>query len=115
MSDEYGRLSEVRTGLYWGTIIREMPKYKYNKHYGTLTMVPFITSWLNLFTMPAFLCVKERGTLASLNNVVFCINYLPVSIVVLAVFMAVNLILLPFAYFKTVAHKIALVNRLKNA
>ena len=63
MSDEYGRLQEVRTGLYWGTVIREMPKYKYNKHYGSLTMVPFVLSWLNIFTIPAFFCVKDRQTL----------------------------------------------------
>ena len=36
MSDEYASLSNVRTGLYWGSVIDQMPKFKYNKHYGGL-------------------------------------------------------------------------------
>jgi len=30
MSDTYARLSDLRVGLYWSTVIKEMPKYKYH-------------------------------------------------------------------------------------
>ena len=30
MSDQYARMSEQRIGLFWSTVIKEMPKYKYD-------------------------------------------------------------------------------------
>ena len=45
--------------------------------------------------------------------VIFYICYTPVFLVVLAIFIAVNIVLIPFAYLKTVAHKIALLRRFK--
>lgn len=36
MSDVYGELANVKTGLYWGSVIEQMPKLKYSKHYGAL-------------------------------------------------------------------------------
>lgn len=59
MSDTYASLNEVRTGLYWGTIIKEMPKFAYHKHYGTLSMLPFIFSWLSLIMVPIVAMVKD--------------------------------------------------------
>ena len=30
MSDTYARMSDLRVGLYWATVIKEMPKYRYH-------------------------------------------------------------------------------------
>lgn len=47
----------------------------------------------------------------------YCLNvaYFPVALFALAFFMVVNLVLLPFAYLKTVAHKFAILRRYKGA
>ena len=44
----------------------------------------------------------------------FFIVYFPISLMLLAIFMAVNLILLPFAYIKTIIHKSLLFKRYKS-
>ena len=114
MSDEYSYLSKVKTGLYWASVILEMPKFTYDKHYGTLTMFPFLASWLSLLTIPFLVCVKHRKVLVHINRICFVIVYFPISAVVLVLFMAVNLALLPFAYLKTLAHKMSLLRRYKS-
>lgn len=52
MSDEYAALANVKTGLYWKSVILEMPKFKYSKYYGALTMLPFLFSWMGLIVSP---------------------------------------------------------------
>lgn len=113
MSDEYASLSEVKTGLYWASVISEIPKYAFNKYYGVLTMLPFPLAWLNVFLIPVLTLVNDKQTLQQINMVIFYICYTPVFLVVLAIFIAVNIVLIPFAYLKTVAHKIALLRRFK--
>ena len=113
LSDEYATLNEVKTGLYWSAIIREMPKYAYDKHYGTLSMFPFILSWISFLTIPFYIFVKDRESLESCNRFLWVIVYFPLSLMVLALFIAVNLVLLPLAYLKTVVHKAALFKRYK--
>ena len=71
-------------------------------------MVPFVFSFLGLFSMPFLLTVHNEDTLASINNFVFHIAYSVVAMITLPIFLAVNLALLPFAYLKTVAHKFTL-------
>lgn len=115
MSDTYASLNDVRTGLYWGTIIKEMPKFAYHKQYGTLSMIPFTFSWLSLIMVPIVFLVKDPQSLETLNE--YCLNvaYFPVALCTLAFFMVVNLILLPFAYLKTVVHKFAILRRYKSS
>lgn len=90
-----------------------MPKYTFDKYYGTLTMFPFIFSWVGFLTLPCLCTIKNKKVLAYINRMVFLIVYLPISLVVLAVFVAVNLAMLPFAYLKTLVHKVALLRRYK--
>ena len=114
MSDEYAALSNVRIGLYWSSVIDEMPKYVYNKKYGSLTMFPFVYSWLSLFVMPFLLCIGDKDTLENVNRTAYFIVYAPISLVILIVFMCVNLMLLPFAYIMTVVHKVILLRRYRS-
>ena len=111
MSDAYANLHVVRTGLYWGSIIQEMPKFVYDKHYGVLTMFPFVFSWISLLVLPILSCTSDREVLVTINNFCFKIVYFPVSIILLVIFMTANLILLPFAYIKTIVHKFLLLRR----
>ena len=115
MSDEYNVLSSVKTGLYWRNVILDMPKFSYNKYYGSLTMLPFAFSWISILVLPFLYVIKNRGTLFAINRVVFVINYFPIFLLTLVIFMAMNLILLPFAYLKTILHKITLLRRYRGS
>ena len=111
MSDTYARMASVRIGLYWSSVIKEMPKFAYDKHYGVLVMFPFLFSYIGFLVLPCFVLIKDKKKLAAVNELAFKIFYFPISLVVLSVFMAVNLILLPIAYGKTLIHKIVLYRR----
>ena len=115
MSDTYSSLSEVRTGLYWAQVIKEMPKLAHDKYYGSLAMFPFPFGWLSIISMPFLLCSNNKDWLESVNNVFMHIVYFPVMLVLLVIFITVNLVLIPIAYLKTIAHKIALLSRFKSA
>lgn len=115
MSDQYSLMSEVRTGLYWSQVIREMPKLQYDNHYGVLNILPFFFYWISLLVLPLLLCIKDRSKLKTINQVCFHIVYFPLSIIVLAIFMTVNAALIPAAYFKTILHKILLLKKFKSA
>ena len=104
----------MRQGLFWRSIINEMPKYEYHEHYGVLSMLPFAFSWLSLLFLPLLLWVKNKRVLAKINQVCFVIAYVPVFLVCLAFFMISNLLLLPFAYLKTIVHKATLMRRYKS-
>ena len=67
LSDEYAALAEVRRGLYWSAVIDEMPKYRFNKHYGTLSMLPFPASWLSIVSIPFLFMIKDSKNLARFN------------------------------------------------
>ena len=60
MADEYVSLAKIRSGIYWDTVIKEMPKYVYSKYYGALTMTPFALSLLSIILMPFLLLIKDR-------------------------------------------------------
>jgi len=114
MSDTYNNLAELRTGLFWGSVVLEMPKHIYDEHYGVLSILPFVFSWISLLVMPLLLFVKDKTTLKYINEVCYLLLYGPLSLCLLAVFMTVNMVLLPFAYMKTVVYKALLVVRYKS-
>ena len=88
-----------------------MPKHVYDEHYGALSILPFPFCWISLLMMPCLICVKSRTTLQKINAVCCYLAYTPIFLCVLAVFIAVNFILLPLAYLKTLLHKLILVRR----
>ena len=85
-----------------------MPKYKYNKHYGVLSMFPFGFSFLGFFTLPFLIFTENRKTLESINSFCFHIVYSMVLMITLPTFIIFNIVLAPFAYLKTVVHKFKL-------
>ena len=71
-------------------------------------MTPFIFSWMGLIVSPILNVVKNRKVLITINKFIFVLNYTPLFLITLVLFVAVNLLLLPFAYLKTIVHKYAL-------
>ena len=109
MSDEYAVLANHKTGLYWSNVILEMPKFKFSKYYGALTMQPFLFAWMGLLVAPCLRMSKSRYGLPSINRFIFVVNYVPIFLLTLVLFVTVNLLLLPLAYFKTIYHKYTLL------
>ena len=70
MSDTYARMSDLRVGLYWSTVIKDMQKYRYHPRYGALVMFPFIFAWVGLFFLPFFYFSKNDRRLRRMNE--FC-------------------------------------------
>lgn len=105
----------VRTGLFWGSVIQEIPKLQYNSHYAILNIMPFFFYWISFLLLPCFLLIKDKQKLKQINKVCIYIVYFPFSLVLLAVFMAVNAALIPFAYIKTVTHKFILLKTYRSA
>ena len=58
--------------------------------------------------MPFYLCVKDKARLEKFTKRFNSVFYFFVSILIIPVFLAINLIFLPFAYLKTIWHKITL-------
>jgi hypothetical protein len=114
MSDTYNNLAELRTGLFWGSVVLEMPKHIYDEHYGVLSIFPFIFSWISLLVMPLLVFIKDKTTLRYINEVCYLLVYGPLSLCLLAVFMTVNMALLPLAYLKTLIYKALRVLRYKS-
>jgi hypothetical protein len=60
MSDTYARLAQVRVGLYWSSVIKEMSKYEFDKTYGVLVMFPFVFSFVGFMILPCFAIIKNK-------------------------------------------------------
>ena len=92
-----------------------MPKLAYDKHYGALAMFPFPFGWLSVLALPLLSCSKDKQWLQNANGVLMHIVYFPVMVFLLIIFMAVNLVLIPLAYLKTIGHKVALLSRYRSS
>ena len=76
-------------------------------------MFPFTFSFMGFFLLPVFWLVDDDEVLQSINTCCFYVVYSMVLSVTLPIFMAVNLLLAPFAYLKTVVHKFKLHRQYK--
>ena len=109
MADTYSLMTSVRKGLYNGNIIRAIPAYKTNKYYGGLLILIPPFSILSFLLLPFYLCIKDKNKLKFLTNTVFMTLYTTVAFFLSLIYIISNLIMTPFAYLKTLAHKINLL------
>ena len=113
MADTYSLMTSVRKGLYNGNIIRAMPAYKATKYYGGLMMSIPPFSIFAFLLLPVYMCVRDKKKLECLTNTMYMALYSVVALVLSIYYMIANLIMMPFAYLKTIAHKINLVRMRK--
>ena len=57
----------VRIGLYWRSVVFEMPKLAYDGRYGTIFVNPFYFSWLSLLTLPLLALTRSEKALKKIN------------------------------------------------
>ena len=111
MADTYALMSSQRKGLFNYGVIRAVPAYKLNKIYGGLLINIFPFSVITFFFMPFYIVIKDVATATKLTRFLTLAFYTFVILFLSIVYIAFNLILLPFAYLKAVFHKIVLLTK----
>ena len=110
MADTYVMMTSVRRGIYNYNVIGAAPSFKPDKKYGGLIILnlPFL-SIISFLLIPFYVCIKDNVKLEKINNLVYLFFYSLLSLPLSALFLALNLIMMPLAYVKICAHKVSLV------
>lgn len=108
LTDTYIKFSKVKLGLYYDGVVDAISSLKYDKRYGAMiTAIPPFNVVMFLMT-PVFLLIKNPRRLKKINHSLTLMSYLPLASILIAVFAAFNLLMLPFAYVYALIHKIKL-------
>ena len=109
MADTYALMTSVRKGVYNYNIVKTAAAYKLDKYYGglILLMPPFCI--VTFLLLPFYLLIKDKNKLKAFNSGVYMFTYLLLLIPLCAFHAVINLIMMPFAYLKSVWLKINLV------
>ena len=109
MSDTYAIMGETRKGIYNYQVMRVLPVFGINKYFGgMIAMTPPLNIFC-VFLAPLYMIWrKDKKRLLDLNTSVLAFNYYIHLFFFSIVYVVLNLIILPFAYLKTVASKILL-------
>ena len=110
MASTYGNMTYVRKGLYNYNIIKTTYSYKLDSRYGGLIvlMPPFCV--ISFLLQPFYWKIKDQKKLKKFNKGFYLFVYSFIFIPIGAIFITVNIIMMPFAYFKICFKKIQLLN-----
>jgi hypothetical protein len=89
-------------------VIEVIPSYKYKNFFGALIAACPPFNLLVLPFVPFFACTRKKRKLRRLNNNLVKFIFFPFALIYTAIFIIGNLLLMPFAYFKTCYDKIKL-------
>ena len=97
LSTTYSNLWELKNVLYINEILKLRSRLEYDKNSSALvsTFAPF--NIVAFAFMPLILYSKQPKRI---NKVLFHIEYIPLLILILVIFIAINLIMIPFAWLK---------------
>ena len=107
LSTTYAILSARSTPLFLIENIKQRPLYKYSKRYGSLVSSFFPFYLFVPFFAPLLLNKNKKKN----NNIILHFEFIPIYIILHALFLVVSLFLLPFTYLKIIIHKIRLIQR----
>jgi len=87
-------------------MISNMPLYKNDEHYGALvSSVPLLDA-ITFFSMPAFMCIKNKENLKKLNKFCNMVSYGFIAFFVSLAFILGSALIVPVAYIYSLVHKI---------
>lgn len=106
----FTELQDSSLGLYYDGVISRIPVYEDDSRYGGLIVgiPPF--NLLALVMIPFYTFVKNEKRLRLVNDLFTKFMFSPIALFYTLIFMAVNLILLPFAYISAIVTKIKLIS-----
>ena len=110
LADTYSNLMSSKLGLYYDVVISKINIYEDDEFYGGLIIgiPPF--NVLAILMAPVYFYVKDQKQLKKINDTFTKVIFVPVALSFTALFMAINFVLLPFAYLAAIFKKIKLVN-----
>ena len=109
MADTYGLMTSVRRGIFNFNIVKSVSAYKPDKYYGGLILLNTPFNVLSTILLPFYVLIQDKKRLEILNLSVYRIVYAVIAVILVAIFMSINLAMMPFAFLKTFLHKINLV------
>ena len=109
LADTYSKLSSQSLGLYYDGIISRIPVYEDDSRYGALIVGTPPCNSLAIVLIPVYSCIRNEQVLKKVNDAATKLMYAPVALLLTLVFMALNLALLPFAYFVSIYQKLMLL------
>ena len=115
MADTYAAMTATTKGIYNHSILSTLPQFRMSKTYGGLiSSIPGLNI-INFLISPAYLLIRDRETLRSLTSALAIMNYMFVLIPLTAVFIALNALLIPFAYLRTLKNKFNRCRKRRNS
>lgn len=95
----------MKLGLYYDGVLDAISNFKYDKKYGAMiTAIPPFNV-LMFFATPLFLLTKNPRKLRKINHTFTQITYSPIAVILIVIFVAGNICMLPFAYLFALLHK----------
>ena len=110
LADTYSNLMGNKLGLYYDVVISKINIYEDDEFYGGLVVGIPPVNMLAILMAPVYLYVKDQKLLKKINDTFTKVMFVPSALIFTALFMALNLILLPFAYLAAIFKKAKLVN-----
>lgn len=109
MTDTYAEMSMYKKGIYNYQIMKILPQYKVNQNYGGLIAWTHPLNLISVPLIPYYLYKRnDKQTLRKLTRFIMMVNYSLHQVICSVLFVALNLLMLPFAYMKTILAKIRL-------
>ena len=112
MADTYTQMDEVKRGVYNYQILSVLPQLKINKTFGGLIAFVPPFNMIAFMFLPVYVVLRNQPKrLESVSKVLMMVNYVILLMVLSVIYVALNLLMLPLAYIKTVLAKISLRHR----
>lgn len=109
LAKTYESYSPYARGLYYDSIVRSIPRYKYDKRYTGLVMSFGPLSVIALTFFIPFYVFLSGDILVSFNQGVCYFFYTPWALLMTLVYIAINIVLVPCAYFAAIISKIRIL------
>jgi len=112
LTNTHSSYALIVKGLYSNNINQIANTYKHDSYYGGLISATPPFNFFMIFLLPFYL-KKPNEVLRTTNLMVMKIVYFPLFFFQFFIFGLVNLVMMPFAYFKTLIHKCLIYKRKK--
>ena len=101
-ADTYAKFTKDQLGIYYDGVIARIPIYEDDNRYGGLIVGTPPINVLAILMIPFYCCVKDEKTLRWGNDLFTRFLFAPIAILITLTFMAINLLLIPFAYISAI-------------
>ena len=109
LATTYEEYSPYARGLYYDSVVRSIPRYKYDKYYTGLVMGFGPLSVISIVLFMPFYLILSGEALIAFNRAVQYFYYLPWATVMTLAFVAINIVLVPFAYVAAIFTKVKIL------